>query len=55
MKLSDYRIRTGQTLNELEREIKALVNGGYIPIGDIGHYIDKYGSRIFFQAMIKER
>ena len=53
--MKDYRIKTGQTLNELERNVKELVNGGYTPVGDIGYYTDKYGSVIFFQAMIKEK
>jgi hypothetical protein len=56
MKVVDYRIRTGETLDELERRVKELINGGYIPIGDaLSYYDEKKSRQVFYQAMIQEK
>ena len=53
--MKDYRIITGKDLEELRRKVKEILPIDYVPVGDIGYYTDKYGSVIFFQAMIKEK
>jgi hypothetical protein len=56
MKLQNYRIRTGETLAELERSVKAIIAGGWIPHGDALSYYDRKKSRqIFYQVMVIEK
>jgi len=56
MRLQDYRIITGWSLEELRRKVKELLPGDYIPFGDILNYYDKQKNRhIFYQAVIKEK
>jgi len=54
--MKDYRIITGKDLEELRRKVKEILPIDYVPVGDIGHYVDEHTSkRIFFQAMYKEK
>jgi len=56
MKLQGYRIRTGKSIADLERSVKAIIAGGWIPHGDALNYYDKKKDEmVFYQVMIIEK
>jgi len=56
MKLQNYRIRKGKSLADLERSVKAIIAGGWIPHGDALSYYDKEKDEmVFYQVMIIEK